>query len=66
MTDRPRIRFSFGPLGSGDPDSVTIIGAEGTAIVGVKRWSGEVYVRTGRVPAQRVVMDGRTVGRADR
>jgi type II secretion system protein H len=44
-TDRPRVRFSFGPLGLGDPDSVTIIGAEGTAIVGVKRWSGEVYVR---------------------
>jgi type II secretion system protein H len=60
VIDRLRVRFSFGPLGSGDPDSVTVIGAEGTAIVGVTRWSGEVYVRTGGR------MDGRTVGRADR
>jgi general secretion pathway protein H len=55
-SDRPRVRFVFAPLGSASPDSVVITGDGGSVVVGVERWSGEVFVRT----------DGRTGGQADR
>jgi general secretion pathway protein H len=45
LSDRPRVQFSFDRLGSGNSDSVTLAGSGGTAVVGVTRWSGDVYVR---------------------
>jgi type II secretion system protein H len=62
-SERPRVRFAFTRLGSASPDSLTVTGDGGAAVVGVKRWSGEVYVRAdGRTGGR---MDGRTGGRAN-
>jgi type II secretion system protein H len=47
LSDRPRVRFDFRPLGSAEPDSLAVTGDGGTALVGVDRWSGEVYVKRG-------------------
>ena len=44
-TDRARVRIVFDPLGPAEPDSAKVIGPIGSAMVGVDRWTGEVYVR---------------------
>jgi prepilin-type N-terminal cleavage/methylation domain-containing protein len=46
-SDRPATRFVFDRLGGADPDSVAVTGDEGTAMVVVDRWTGEIDVRTG-------------------
>jgi type II secretion system protein H len=43
--DRPRLRFVFGRLGLADPDSVALVGEDGSAVVAVDRWTGEISVR---------------------
>jgi type II secretion system protein H len=48
LSDRPRMRFRFAPLGSAVPDSVVVSGDGSSAVVGVDRWTGEVYVRVDR------------------
>lgn len=59
-SDRPHVRFAFDRLGSAEPDSVTVAGGDREAVVGVERWSGDVYVRAGGQA------DGWTGGRARR
>lgn len=46
-SDRPRVRFAFSRLGSANLDSLIVTGSGGAVVVGVERWSGEVYVRAG-------------------
>ena len=55
LSERPRVRFAFTRLGSAAPESLMVTGGGGAAVVGVERWSGEVYVRGG----------GQADGRAD-
>jgi prepilin-type N-terminal cleavage/methylation domain-containing protein len=43
-SDRPATRFVFDRLGTAGPDSVAVIGAHGSAMVKVDRWTGEIGV----------------------
>jgi len=42
---RSRFQVVFDRFGTAAPDSLTVRGSEGSAVVGVNRWSGEPYVR---------------------
>ena len=44
-TSGPRMRVAFDRYGLAQADSLTVRGDEGSAVVGVERWSGDVYVR---------------------
>jgi type II secretion system protein H len=44
-SSHPGARFGFGPLGVADPDSISVVGGEGSATVLVDRWTGEISVR---------------------
>jgi type II secretion system protein H len=40
------VRITFDRLGTAEPDSMTVTGDQGSAVVGVNRWTGEPYVRS--------------------
>jgi prepilin-type N-terminal cleavage/methylation domain-containing protein len=44
-SSHPSARFGFGPLGVAHPDSIAVVGSEGSTMVLVDRWTGDISVR---------------------
>lgn len=41
----PRLRMRFSRSGSADGDSIALTSSDGSAVVGINRWTGEPYAR---------------------
>jgi type II secretion system protein H len=41
----PGVRITFHRLGTAEPDSMTVSGDQGSAVIAVDHWTGEPYVR---------------------